>query len=222
MARAAALRSTFDLTPFTITVSNETGTHPSYDYNEKTPFYDGFVAIGNALPADWLDDGEDADQTASLEAQFAAFRALPKAAKERWLAFAVAASADIGVTDVRSSLNASQRFVENIAHEAKADIRNGWTPDTAVFNFYRKVALLDILSDLLGGTDAEFLGEVGKMPKGKLVEEIALMFSDAVQRGVLTKSTLQRVDDWRPLEPPLMGHQPFRNDWPSCTAQAAL
>ena len=199
MARAAAMRSTFDRTPLNIRVSNETGTHPGYDYDEKTPFYDGFLAIGNALPSGWLGDAEDADKTASLEAQFAAFRAMPKADKERWLAFAVAASADIGVTDARSSLTASQRFAEKIALEAKADIRTGWTPDIAFFNFYRKAALLDILSDLLGGTDAEFLREAAKMPKGKLVEEIALMFSDEVQRGVLTKSTVQRVDAWRPL-----------------------
>lgn len=199
MARGAAMRSTFDRTPLNIRVSNETGTHPGYEYDEKTPFYDGFLSIGKALPSEWLGSAEDADKTTSLEAQFAAFRAMPKADKERWLAFAVAASADISVTDARSRLTASQRFAEKIAQEAKADIRTGWTPDDAFLNFYRKPALLDILSDLLGGTDAEFLREAGKMPKGKLVEEIALMFSDEIQRGVLTKSTLQRVDAWRPL-----------------------
>ena len=199
MARGASDRIAFDRTPLTIRVSNETGTHPGYAYDEAIPFYDGFLAIRDTLPSEWLGNAEDAVETTSLETQFSAFRALPKADKERWLAFAIAASAKIGVTDARSTLTASERFAESIAQDAKADIRKGWTPDAAFLTFYRKAALLDILSDLLGGTDAEFLREAGKMPKGKLVEEIALMFTDEVQRGVLTKSTLQRVDAWRPL-----------------------
>ena len=196
LARNCVSSRYLERTPLNIRTTDKTGVTPGYDYSEATPFYDGFLALRDTLPMAWL--GTEDDER-SIDAQFSAFRSLPKADKERILAWAVAASADIGVMDQPHNMDGPERFAEQIAQEAKADIRKGWTPDGGFFNSYRKDALLDILSDLLGGTDAEFLREAAKMTKAKLADEIGLMFGDDVQRGVLTKATLKRVDAWRPL-----------------------
>lgn len=197
LARNVAARHSYDRTPLNVTARNQTGTHPGYDFNEETPFYDGFLAMRDALPSEWL--GGDEDDTASLEDQFAAFRAMPKADKERWLAFAVAASAEISVTDERGDLRSSERFAEQIAREAKADIRKGWTPDGAFFRLYRKEILLEILAELLDGNTCDDFTRAQKQPKGALADDIGRMFTCEVTREALAKDVRKRVDAWRPL-----------------------
>ena len=197
LARNSVAGRYFERTPLNIRTTDRTGTSPGYDYSEETPFYDGFLAIRDALPFDWL-ESEDGEGERSLAEQFAAFRALPKADKERLLAWAVAASADIGVTDLRDNLGGPDQFAEQIAAEAKADIRKGWTPDAAFFALYRKPALLDILLALLDGNKCDDYLKAVKMPKGKLAEDIGRMFTCEITRQALTKRVRARVDAWRP------------------------
>ncbi len=197
LARNSVAGRYFEHTPLTIRTTDRTGTSPGYDYSEDTPFYDGFVAIRDALPFDWL-GSEDGEGERSLAEQFAAFRALPKADKERLLAWAVAASVEIGVTDLRDNLDGPDQFAEQIAAEAKADIRKGWTPDAAFFALYRKSALLDILLTLLDGNKCDDYLNAAKMPKGKLAEDMGRMFTCEITRQALTKPVRARVDAWRP------------------------
>ena len=197
LARNSVAGRYFERTPLNIRTIDRTGTTPGYDYSEETRFYDGFLAVRNALPFEWI-ESEDGDGERSLAEQFAAFRRLSKADKERLLAWAVAASAEIGVTDLRDNLDGPDRFAEQIAAEAKADIRKGWTPDAAFFALYRKPALLDILLTLLDGNTCDDYSKAVKMPKGKLAEDISRMFTCEITRQALTKPVRARVDAWRP------------------------
>ena len=142
-------------------------------------------------------------ETASADAAFAAFRAMPRADRDALLALAVAdmvqaaLPADTGYRhDVAGDWGALAKATKRLTDDAPPEIRRIWTPTKD--NFLGRVSraiLLDIVEATLGATEAR---QLMGAKKGELVDHLHGAFNDEAVRARLDAEQRARLAVWIP------------------------
>ena len=140
-------------------------------------------ALREGLPLDWA--GDDL----SPAEQFAGFRVLGAADKDRLVGFALSQTLEpaLAANPKRESLMAA------IEAEAMPDLRAHWTPNAGFFDRLKKPQLIGILNDLGLSQEAATLSG-GK--KGEIVSFLDTLFAEPF--ATLTDAQREAVEAWCP------------------------
>lgn len=85
-------------------------------------------------------------------------------------------------------------LVAALAKELKVDVRKHWRPDAAWLSGYRKIQLAHLIVELKGPVHAP----APERKKSELIEQLAMLFTDAAEGKLSDDALADRVNRWLP------------------------
>lgn len=100
---------------------------------------------------------------------------------------------DLLIVDcLTAHLQRPTELVTHLAAELKVDVRQDWRPDAAWLSGFQKIQLAHLITELLGPVHAP----APERKKSELVEQLAELFTDAVDGKLEDKQIAQRLNTW--------------------------